>query len=256
MLTVSRVEADDRIRERVRLGETTRDAEIATAEDLELSRREYYTWDDYNEQLLRRLFTTDEEAQHYGAIGGFVITDRTLSEEIEDYRRDVDSKLRRLTSVVSRLELFDEPGLREEESQVAIAEELIRTLDAIAENQFNDDRELRRTVELNMKLAPTYTRLLGGVPEITLNYPPRVWWPRARNAAVQALGAAKSGHYVATSGSASVPTDSHRVFIVHGRDHGLKEAVARLTGKLGYEPVILHEQPSKGRTIIEKFEGE
>lgn len=44
------------------------------------------------------------------------------------------------------------------------------------------------------------------------------------------------------------------VFIVHGRDQGTKEQVARFLEKLALRPVILHEQPSQGRTIIEKFE--
>lgn len=44
-----------------------------------------------------------------------------------------------------------------------------------------------------------------------------------------------------------------KVFIVHGHDELLKESVARCVTKLGLEPVILHEQPNHGRTIIEKF---
>lgn len=44
------------------------------------------------------------------------------------------------------------------------------------------------------------------------------------------------------------------VFIVHGRDEATKEAVARFLGKLELDPVILHEKPNQGRTIIEKFE--
>jgi len=44
------------------------------------------------------------------------------------------------------------------------------------------------------------------------------------------------------------------VFIVHGRDEGKKEAVARFLGNLGLEPIILHEQANLGRTLIEKFE--
>jgi hypothetical protein len=52
----------------------------------------------------------------------------------------------------------------------------------------------------------------------------------------------------------SAPTGSRRVFIVHGRDDSAKETVARFLEKLDLEPIILHEQPNKGRTIIEKFE--
>jgi predicted nucleotide-binding protein len=45
----------------------------------------------------------------------------------------------------------------------------------------------------------------------------------------------------------------NKVFIVHGRNEGIKEAVARFIEKLDLEAIILHEKPSKGRTIIEKF---
>ena len=44
------------------------------------------------------------------------------------------------------------------------------------------------------------------------------------------------------------------IFIVHGRDDGLKEIVARFVEKLGLKATILHEQPSGGQTIIEKLE--
>jgi len=48
--------------------------------------------------------------------------------------------------------------------------------------------------------------------------------------------------------------NTRRVFVVHGHDEATKEAVARFLTKLSLEPVILHEQPNQGRTIIEKFE--
>ena len=48
--------------------------------------------------------------------------------------------------------------------------------------------------------------------------------------------------------------DSRRVFVVHGHDHGTKETVARFLAQLDLEPIVLHEQPDQGRTIIEKFE--
>ncbi len=44
------------------------------------------------------------------------------------------------------------------------------------------------------------------------------------------------------------------VFIVHGHDNEAKETVARVLEKLGYNPIILHEQASAGMTIIEKIE--
>lgn len=48
--------------------------------------------------------------------------------------------------------------------------------------------------------------------------------------------------------------NTKEVFIVHGRDEGAREKVARFLERLDLKPVVLHEQPNKGRTIIEKFE--
>ena len=47
---------------------------------------------------------------------------------------------------------------------------------------------------------------------------------------------------------------TNEIFIVHGRDDGAKNMVARFLEKLDLKPVILAERPAKGRTIIEKFE--
>lgn len=49
-------------------------------------------------------------------------------------------------------------------------------------------------------------------------------------------------------------TGSQKIFIVHGHDDAARDAVARSVTALGLEPVILHEQPNRGATIIEKFE--
>lgn len=44
------------------------------------------------------------------------------------------------------------------------------------------------------------------------------------------------------------------IFIVHGTNHGLKETLARFLTKLNLKPIVLHEQPNLGTTIIEKLE--
>ena len=64
---------------------------------------------------------------------------------------------------------------------------------------------------------------------------------------------------VHTPAEISQPTTTHapitnQVFVVHGRDDGTRETVARYLEGVGLEPVILQEQPNEGRTIIEKFE--
>lgn len=52
----------------------------------------------------------------------------------------------------------------------------------------------------------------------------------------------------------NVPRNKRKVFIVHGRDNEAKFEVSRFIENLGLEPIILHEQASRGKTIIEKIE--
>jgi len=49
---------------------------------------------------------------------------------------------------------------------------------------------------------------------------------------------------------------SNDVFIVHGRDPKPVQELKIMLFEFGLNPIILHEQPNKGRTIIEKLEQE
>ena len=49
-------------------------------------------------------------------------------------------------------------------------------------------------------------------------------------------------------------SDFTKVFIVHGHDETAQTKAARFVEKLGLKAIILHEQASAGRTIIEKIE--
>lgn len=48
--------------------------------------------------------------------------------------------------------------------------------------------------------------------------------------------------------------DHSKVFVVHGHDDGSKQAVARMLESLSLQPIILHEQASKGMTLAEKLD--
>jgi predicted nucleotide-binding protein len=74
----------------------------------------------------------------------------------------------------------------------------------------------------------------------------RLHWLGSLGKAIQARRSAKDKREtpVAPSG---------KVFVVHGRNETARESVARFLEKLDLEPVILHEKPNAGRTIIEKF---
>ncbi len=54
--------------------------------------------------------------------------------------------------------------------------------------------------------------------------------------------------------SESTSTTTNKVFVVHGHDEEMKQAASRSLEKLGLIPIVLHEQPNQGRTLIDKFE--
>lgn len=172
-LNCSRDYAKERIKQQIQKGnELLSGIELISSESTYAGlQRDYYNWTEFNSELLRRLFTTDSYAREYEGIVVGLIQD-TLREKVDDLREDVESGIRRLKSILDRLELIPE------------------TSDA------------------------------------------RV----GKSAA-----------------STSVTTDTN-VFIVHGSDEGAKDALARFIDKLELRPIILSEQPSAGRTIIEKFE--
>lgn len=76
-----------------------------------------------------------------------------------------------------------------------------------------------------------------------------------------AINDIKEGHIMIEKQEQETPKEvkikkenKSKVFIVHGHDNGAKQEVARFIEKLGFEPIILHEQDSGQKTIIEKIE--
>jgi len=174
-LAVSREDAVQRIADRIKRGTELKTRPIQTKLVLDQVQRDYWTWSEYNEEMLRRMFTTPKIAEEYSAsFGAFVAGGQYyLQEEINDLHNSIDGKIRRLASVTERLELIP--------------------------------------------LAPG----------------------------------------VGQTQTASVPTApgiSDKVFLVHGHDEAIRESVARFITKVGLDPVILHEQASQGRTVVEKLE--
>jgi predicted nucleotide-binding protein len=174
-LTMPREEASHKIAERIEGGTEINTRPMRDSQTFHDAQRSYWTWSEYNEEMLRQMFTSPKIAEEYRRSFGVVALTRELylEEEIEALHRSIDDKIRRLTSVSERLELIP--------------------------------------------LAP-------GVGQ------------------------------AAPLSKASLSVASGKVFVVHGHDEGARETVARFIGNLGLAPIILHEQASQGRTIVEKLE--
>ena len=59
---------------------------------------------------------------------------------------------------------------------------------------------------------------------------------------------------VVVSSTVSEPIDKSSIFIVHGHDDLAINEVKVFLMKIGFNPIILREQPNEGQTIIEKIE--
>ena len=176
-LAMSRDAAATKISERTRAGEELKKRPITSLAEHSDVQKAYWTWSEYNEEMLRQMFTSSKIAEEYSSSIGFFGAGgpRRLDAEIHELHEDIDTKIRRLTSIRDRLELFQlAPGTQTSQPSVAA------------------------------RTAP--------------------------------------------------PGGNDRVFVVHGHDEGAREAVARLLNSLGLTPIILHEQASEGRTIVEKLE--
>jgi Predicted nucleotide-binding protein containing TIR-like domain len=112
-LRMSVDDARKAITERIELGGPLSQATIQSAQALEEHRDAFNQWDDYNNTLLRKMFTTDEEQSKYDAYVGRVLSMSSwgggidVEQQIRDYLEDVSTRVQRLRSIEQRLGLFD-----------------------------------------------------------------------------------------------------------------------------------------------------
>ena len=76
----------------------------------------------------------------------------------------------------------------------------------------------------------------------------------ARNSFYTIMGFLRSIYDSDTSENKPISANSQAVFIVHGHDDSLIDEVKNCIADLGLNPIVLREQPDKGKTIIEKLE--
>lgn len=174
-LRTTRAELEAELDERISKGEEILRRGLRTGEEVRAAQADFYTWNEYNAELLKHRFTTPEIAEEYEpSVGIAFVGPTSLAEDIAELHRDVQARLRRLRSIKERLPLYEEP--------------------------------------------------IG----------PRLDVKRR---------------------SATSTEQERTIFIVHGRDDVPKLAVHGFLREVATaKPLILHDEPSEGRTVIEKFE--
>lgn len=175
-LAAARDEAEQKIFERIAKGREIKEVPINNPQELDSSEKLYGKWNDFNVELLKRVFTNDALSEEYGQWAGSMVMSlggKYFSEKVSDFHEKIDEKIHRLESMVERLELIPESASAPQQASKPAPERKI---------------------------------------------------------------------------------DRNKIFIVHGHDNSAKLEVARFIEKIGFEPIILHEQASESKTIIEKIE--
>jgi predicted nucleotide-binding protein len=125
------------------------------------------------------------------------------------------------------------------------------------------NKELIKRLFTNESLAQEYEGIFigfGGTPtlaqeikELRGDIESKIHRLESIRERLEIIPVAKNVISVGTS-THTTQTPGKKAFIVHGHDEGARESVARFIEKLSITPIILHEQASGGRTIIEKLE--
>ncbi|MCA9921714.1 MAG: hypothetical protein KC421_05050 [Anaerolineales bacterium] len=123
ILQMPRTEAENRLKDRIARGKQLLELNIAIPGDLEEARAEYRKWSDYNHELLRRIVDTEDFVNSYSDAIFFGGGNLTFREKVLDFVSDVNKKIRRLESILERLELIPEASHLTQETIQAPAED-------------------------------------------------------------------------------------------------------------------------------------
>jgi predicted nucleotide-binding protein len=124
-LLISKDDAKSRLLKRIQKGLEIKQTQINSPEALDVAKKEYSKWNSFNEELLKRIFTTEELAKEYSWFSPFVgigIEERPLTERFNYFNKDIDEKIHRIDSIIERLEIIPlsqvtaSPAITREES--------------------------------------------------------------------------------------------------------------------------------------------
>lgn len=108
-LAVSREEARARLVDRIEKGQELSQVQINSPESFEAAKHDYQKWSAFNTELLKQLFTTDTLSKEYARSGSIAVMSmgrESLDHMIAKHQEDLTDKLRRLDSIVERLDLY------------------------------------------------------------------------------------------------------------------------------------------------------
>lgn len=107
-LKLSREDMKDKIQERIQKGLVLYQKSINDSKSLDEFKADYTKWSDFNSELLKRSFTNEDFKSEYegGGFGSILLYEPSLGEQINESKKRLQVKIRRLESIMERLELI------------------------------------------------------------------------------------------------------------------------------------------------------
>jgi hypothetical protein len=241
-LVVPREEAVRRIKERIELGRNIRDQKMFSMADLDSAQERRSKWLEKNIEMLARLFTSPFYKEEYNMDVSLDMDSAitfTLKEKY--FRDDMSELLGKLESLLEHLKVIPEMTAEEIIEQKLVEESMKKEQPKEIESIQAQLREALTSELKPPKELPKEEPLIEKLPqeEPLKEAPPRKEQPREEPPPPLVLN------------QSHLPGGN--VLLIHGRDEATKESLLDFFEMLGLHPLVLHEQPDGGKSIIEKF---
>lgn len=159
-LVTTKDEAEQQLKRRIGFGRTLGDRQISNQQEFGLLKTDYEAWDNYNKDLLVKLFDTAELSNEYKRsqttrlIQAKPFGYKTpLRDKWQDLEKDLTDKISKLQDIMGRLELFEEPtavsngGTFDKNQSMKKLKKILNCFDKIA-RQLRDRYNDRNTLEI------------------------------------------------------------------------------------------------------------
>ena len=253
-LIIPRTEAESKIYDSVTSGNKLLELSIYDEKDLEAAKAQRKKWNDYNEELLRRLFNSEVILEDYNrfSMPDLSTMKASWAEKISSFYEGISNKIEALESIIRRLEFIPEKTTTSETQE----NNKLRISDAVSVVHGKVDETKKSTIE-KPEIIPK---------KVTISKTQEKHEPESNTASVVHTKVDETKKstiekpeiipkkVVISKTQEKHEPESDTVIAIHGHDDEHKASVAGFIKKLGFKAVILHENTNAGQTIIDKFE--